>query len=804
MEAVLNRLQTLTPDELREEITRAGLKCGPITATTRGIFERKLAQTLSESQDGCGRSEMDGGDPAVGPCSLAQSESPTADPGQTRLEREDVSPLAQTVEEDVSQQSSPGSPSLFYGVLPPLDDPLLNDGSLYVYADKQKALRAVLKMKGARFKAFSCREDAENFAKGIHEGGLSPNKPSAEKVHATSPIEKSINLEMVNMEKANEFKSPRTQDLTAKLRKAVEKGDEEAFKELVKSNPRYLIGSGDNPTIVQEGCRYNVLHVAAKENQPAMACLILETLEDPEFMRRMYPHDQEDMLRQRIEYIVDLYLNTPDKGSNETPLHFACKFGCPEVVDVLCSHPAIDKNCRNKYDQKPSSVICERKNKSKEVKEKIKEYLEDRFFVPLLRATDNTLNPVIGMPWAPGSSECGDPSLSPWLIEDPKNPGMTIRAFAGPLNKLKAEEFHKLWKTPARQRAKYFHGILKSDPDRGAERVGRELAHEMGFPWAEYWDFLNCFTDLSSDDGLVMLEEYLKKTVQDRNAAENSWIHATSPTSFNEPSSVLDNHLDSPSGTSRHGWAEKSSPGSFCKKSPVCDLRQEFEKASLTSAENTLDSGLGCRDSPDYTGADGLDLADQSSLRGWEWTEDDYSSSEEYFTADEDTDDLCQDDEIEGRRLSSCGIRARSSPWSCGERNLNSSGSSSSSYKSTQSTPEDRQTTEEVWENAFLAGESPTKLDNEVLLAVNGTDTDQELYPFITKWKNVVLSYPESQRQRWPSITVWKRHPERQMSTPRRLTRSWLTGSPSFLNMKMLVSGPSIKNNTPSKPSPCR
>lgn len=143
------------------------------------------------------------------------------------------------------------------------------------------------------------------------------------------------------LEKANEFRSPRVQDLTTKLRRAVEKGDKEAFNELVWGNPRYLIGSGDNPTIVQvegsclkttfvlllrrtglkdviyvtqEGCRYNVLHIAAKENQAEMARLILETLQSPEFMRLMYPDDHEDMLWQRISYVVDLYLNTPDKG----------------------------------------------------------------------------------------------------------------------------------------------------------------------------------------------------------------------------------------------------------------------------------------------------------------------------------------------------------------------------------------------------------------------------------------------------------------------------------------------------------
>lgn len=50
MDAILSRLKQLTPDELREEIVRAGLKCGPITSTTRFIFEKKLAQALLEQQ----------------------------------------------------------------------------------------------------------------------------------------------------------------------------------------------------------------------------------------------------------------------------------------------------------------------------------------------------------------------------------------------------------------------------------------------------------------------------------------------------------------------------------------------------------------------------------------------------------------------------------------------------------------------------------------------------------------------------------------------------------------------------------
>lgn len=70
-------------------------------------------------------------------------------------------------------------------------------------------------------------------------------------LHACNFAEKSPTLETTYLEKANEFRSPRIQDLTTKLRRAVEEGDEEAFKKLVWDNPRFLIGSGDNPTIVQ-------------------------------------------------------------------------------------------------------------------------------------------------------------------------------------------------------------------------------------------------------------------------------------------------------------------------------------------------------------------------------------------------------------------------------------------------------------------------------------------------------------------------------------------------------------------------
>jgi len=37
----------------------------------------------------------------------------------------------------------------------------------------------------------------------------------------------------------------------AKLKRAIEAGDIESVRSLIWSNPRYLIGSGDTPTIIQ-------------------------------------------------------------------------------------------------------------------------------------------------------------------------------------------------------------------------------------------------------------------------------------------------------------------------------------------------------------------------------------------------------------------------------------------------------------------------------------------------------------------------------------------------------------------------
>ncbi|XP_073746417.1 ankyrin repeat and LEM domain-containing protein 2 isoform X2 [Callorhinus ursinus] len=835
MDAILARLKLLNPDDLREEIVKAGLKCGPITSTTRFIFEKKLAQALLEH----GRTLPSH------PAGLDTSGATSLSQDAQRILKSAVGSQAEQVslsedrdfgysmglnppEEDVVTSKTCSmtfsaatgvnghkaiarastEPPLYYGVCPAYEDTPARNERIHVYEDRKEALQAVRMIKGSRFKAFSSREDAEKFARGVCDYFPSPGKASS----PLSPVKiapffssgglkdglYSSESETMNRERANSYKTPRTQDLTAKLRKAVEKGEEDIFSDLTWSNPRYLIGSGDNPTIVQEGCRYNVMHVAAKENQASICQLTLETLENPEFMRLMYPDDDPNMLQQRICYIVDLYLNTPDKAGYDTPLHFACKFGNADVVNVLSSHPLIVKNPRNKYDKTPEDVICERsRNKSMELKERIREYLKGHYYVPLLRAED-TSSPVIGELWS--SDQTTKTSHIGHGGGGPGDPVLTLRAFAGPLSPSKAEDFRRLWKTPPREKAGFFHNVRKTDPERGIERVGRELAHELGYPWVEYWDFLGCFVDLSSQEGLQKLEEYLthqeagKKAQQDSGANEaycqespsafgraqkcsnsisvrafldedddlsleeiknrqNTARNNTQPTvsAFGDskcdilPLEQETNLLEASTLASPH-----SSKNGFCGPlggsrtlgrrrpaapragealtSPVSGLVVKLGKLNLQDLEShfskTPSKTTKTREKKSLTsGVDAVE-SDLSEPPPADTLRNNQTRTESEMSAKMAEIRLGPDTPVHGAQQN-CG--------------------------SVSSEPSGTPAAKEPVQRLFLFGEEPSKLDRDVLAALECTDVDPQQYPAVHRWKSAVLCYSPSDRQSWPS-----------------------------------------------------
>ncbi|CAG9832251.1 unnamed protein product [Diabrotica balteata] len=387
--------------------------------------------------------------------------------------------------------------TIYYGVYTPNDNREYN-GAPNVFNDKNEALKVAKKNKKSRFKAFSFYHEAVEFAL---NGSEFPNN--------------NIILNSANAfgEKASPFKGPKPQEIT-ELRKAIENGNYKLVKDTIWQNPRYLVSSGDTPAIYQEGPRYNALHVAAKSKNAEMTELILTTIANPEFIKLLYGDDNQENAEDRAAVLLDLYLNTPNKGLNETPLHFASKHGALDVVEILVSYPQCDKTLKNKYNRTPEQVICERAegDNLSATKRAIELLLHDSYYVPVLRAEDNSMPPVVGEPFSPSSP--------PVINSNPLSPRLEIHAYAGPMERKEAQQFRKVWKTPPRNCNVSVLGskpnnliniasLKFKDPKKGLERIGKRLANKFDVNWKEYWPFLDCFIDISSEKGLKLLDAYL-------------------------------------------------------------------------------------------------------------------------------------------------------------------------------------------------------------------------------------------------------------------------------------------------------
>ncbi|KAL1129947.1 hypothetical protein AAG570_012891 [Ranatra chinensis] len=120
-------------------------------------------------------------------------------------------------------------------------------------------------------------------------------------------------------------------------------------------------------------------------------------------MKRLYGlSDSENLesLYDRCKFLVDLFLNTPDKSLNETPLHFASKFGAVDVVEVLLSYPQCKRKQINKFHQTPLDIACSRVCvEAINCKRKIVMLLEDCYYVPVLRSNDVSIQAFVGEPF---------------------------------------------------------------------------------------------------------------------------------------------------------------------------------------------------------------------------------------------------------------------------------------------------------------------------------------------------------------------------------------------------------------------
>lgn len=321
-------LNELSNDELATAMKELSLNIGPITSTTRRVYENRLRSYLSsinQSQENTNHDLKDKRSDNSKDVNKESQKMVVCNGFHEASEREgsssDLTVLAKTEDDNQIENSNKfdndskpddvivavkpesngnNKPGIYYGVWLPFIPKADVCQVPLVFRSQTDALRAMKGHKGSRFKSFSSKEEAKTFSLSKLPQ-LSVDKLCA---YVANHVEQQNQLKTVP-------KAPSFQELM-KYRRGIEENDLTAVQ-VCLSNPKYLISSSDIPVVLQEGARLNAVHICVKYNKLEMLNFILNTLRSSEFLKQLYQDATEEQLEFRKHHLLDLYLNTPEK-----------------------------------------------------------------------------------------------------------------------------------------------------------------------------------------------------------------------------------------------------------------------------------------------------------------------------------------------------------------------------------------------------------------------------------------------------------------------------------------------------------
>lgn len=295
----------------------------------------------------------------------------------------------------------------------------------FIFEDIKEARLALKTHKGTRMKAFDDYWKAKEFQDNpSSEASFLEYSPSD-----TSQLDLSASLERLSIRGDSPLKSPKNPEpldlqsttelklepeasqkvekkdegevetfpaaeppVLNKLRRNIEAGKYEEVEEAIWSNPRCLVTVCDSAVYLMAGPKYNACHIAARANKPDIMALLLDTVANPNFLRKLYPGEPNHNVQERINHLLDSYLNTPDPRQGNTPLHFACKMGFYRVVRVLLTFEGCDLSLRDSNGLTAEESICSRTSSSGDgdketqaLKAKIKNMFRGQLHLPFYR-----------------------------------------------------------------------------------------------------------------------------------------------------------------------------------------------------------------------------------------------------------------------------------------------------------------------------------------------------------------------------------------------------------------------------------